>query len=115
VGNSQVINVVISESIDFLISEARATWVATVKRRRNLLSAGACYMPQYYNGDSLSRRSRRISPLCLQVSCIFRSRTVTACHNSCSISAPCYQFRIYTEPYSATRLLLFAPRFKVIL
>jgi hypothetical protein len=31
VGNSYVINLVISESIDFLISEARATWVATVK------------------------------------------------------------------------------------
>jgi hypothetical protein len=31
VGNSYVINVAISESIGFLVSEARATWVATVK------------------------------------------------------------------------------------
>jgi hypothetical protein len=36
VGDSDVINVVISESIDFLISEARTTWVATVK------GEGAC-------------------------------------------------------------------------
>jgi hypothetical protein len=32
VGNSHVINVAISVTIDFLISEARATWGATVKR-----------------------------------------------------------------------------------
>ena len=36
-GNSHVINVTISETIDFLISEARATWGATVKREGTCL------------------------------------------------------------------------------
>jgi hypothetical protein len=99
--------------LHFLIS-SRTLYRISLKRA-NRLSAGACYIHQHYNGGSLSRSYHRISPLYLQFFCIFRIRTVIACHNLCSIYAPCYLFRICTEPYSTTRLLVSAPLFKVIL